>query len=282
MWDNDVPSDAPLTRAAPATANQTETCATCERPAPLPARCVIRPIRRRITHLARLRLRPTRYMRRKNLTQSQQVRVFKTSRSCHQHSQYPTRGRPVLAKITGPPAARRRARHVRRGLSSSGHDVGVSRRTVPRPASRCRRTMKRRTRCSWPSRTAPRRISLKASRWTTGATRCAGWRARGCACRMAQGVWGGWPTYCKASRSLRRTSRSLRHPPPAPVCTSVRLHLTLKITPVRPHSVPDLRPPSARIGAPNVTFLQDWRSERDVFRAPIVTFFVSSRSRTAQ
>ena len=29
--------------------------------------------------LARLRLRPTRYMRRKNLTQSQQVRVFKTS-----------------------------------------------------------------------------------------------------------------------------------------------------------------------------------------------------------
>ncbi len=29
--------------------------------------------------LTRLRLRPTRYIRRKNLTQSQQVRVFKTS-----------------------------------------------------------------------------------------------------------------------------------------------------------------------------------------------------------
>ncbi len=34
MWDNDVPADAPLTRAAPANDTQAETCATCERPAP--------------------------------------------------------------------------------------------------------------------------------------------------------------------------------------------------------------------------------------------------------
>ncbi len=34
MWDNDAPSDAPLTRAAPAPAHQAETCATCARPAP--------------------------------------------------------------------------------------------------------------------------------------------------------------------------------------------------------------------------------------------------------
>ncbi len=34
MWDNDAPPDAPLTRAAPATAHQAETCATCARPAP--------------------------------------------------------------------------------------------------------------------------------------------------------------------------------------------------------------------------------------------------------
>ncbi len=61
-------------------------------------------------------------------------------------------------------------------------------------------------------------------------------------------------------------SRSLRHPSPTPVCTGVRLHVTLKIAPVRPHSVPDLRPPSARIGAPTVTFLHDRRTERDVSR----------------
>jgi len=34
MWDNGAPPDAPLTRAAPATGHQAETCATCERPAP--------------------------------------------------------------------------------------------------------------------------------------------------------------------------------------------------------------------------------------------------------
>jgi len=34
MWDNDAPTDAPLTRAAPATDHQAETCATCARPAP--------------------------------------------------------------------------------------------------------------------------------------------------------------------------------------------------------------------------------------------------------
>ncbi len=34
MWDNDVPPDAPLTRAAPAPDHQVETCATCARPAP--------------------------------------------------------------------------------------------------------------------------------------------------------------------------------------------------------------------------------------------------------
>ncbi len=34
MGDNDVPADAPLTRAAPAPDHQGETCATCERPVP--------------------------------------------------------------------------------------------------------------------------------------------------------------------------------------------------------------------------------------------------------
>ncbi len=33
MWDNDVPADAPLTRAAPAPDHRTKTCATCARPA---------------------------------------------------------------------------------------------------------------------------------------------------------------------------------------------------------------------------------------------------------
>ena len=49
-------------------------------------------------------------------------------------------------------------------------------------------------------------------------------------------------------------SRSLRPPPPAPVRAGVRRHVTLTRAPVRPHSVPDLRSPSTRIGAPIVTF----------------------------